>query len=110
MPRASQRAPLRLGQSPRRNFLLSQAAGFHIPNPKQAVSSSPGIFQRQFETQPSPRWGCNSSPDRFAAGLVVGQDGQAGLQLAGAAAIPGDNTSPPNPQNQVILAILSSSE
>lgn len=46
-----------LGQSPLYNFLLSQAAGFIIPNPKRVVSSTPGIFQRQSETQPSPRWG-----------------------------------------------------
>lgn len=51
----SQHALLCLGQSPQCNFLLSQAAGFLIPNPKWVVSSTPGIFQRQLETQPSPQ-------------------------------------------------------
>lgn len=38
-------------------FCWSQAAGFLTPNPKRVVSSTPGIFQRQPEAQPSPQGG-----------------------------------------------------
>lgn len=86
-----------LSQSPQYNFLLSQAAGFIIPNPKWVVSSTPGIFQRQPETQPSPWWGCNPSPNRSAVGLVLSQV----RQLQSAAATPGDNPPLPPDSNEV---------
>lgn len=78
----SQHALLRLGQSRRYNFLLSQAAGFLIPNPKWVVSSAPDIFRAQFESQPSPG-GCKSS-GWVTVGLVFSREAQAGLQQRGA--------------------------
>lgn len=64
----SHHALLRLGQHCQYGFLLSQAAGFLIPNRKWMVSSIPDIFQTQFETQPSP--GGHNSSGCLAAGLV----------------------------------------
>lgn len=78
----SQHALLCLGQSRRHNFLLSQAAGFLIPNPKWVVSSTPDIFQTQFESQPSPG-GCSSS-GWVTVGLVFSREARAGLQQRGA--------------------------
>lgn len=100
MAHVSEHALLCLGQSPRYNFPQSQAAGFLIPNPKRVVSRTPGIFQRQFETQPSPQWG---SVTLLAVGLLVSQDGLAGLQLPGDAAIPRDNFPLPHQVNFVIF-------
>lgn len=78
----SQHALLRLGQSRRYNFLLSQAAGFLIPNPKWVVSSAPDIFRAWFESQPSPG-GCSSS-GWVTVGLVFSREARAGLQQRGA--------------------------
>lgn len=64
----SHHALLRLGQHRQYGLLLSQAAGFLIPNPKRMVSSTPDIFQTQFETQPSP--GGHNSSGCVAAGLI----------------------------------------